>query len=298
MKTSARIGYEYVYQEIHRQTGFKIHVNELIFKIYDQLPAIQSSLTLDPFETPIHACIYENRKRDQAKTDLMSPSVCKNNCAIKSPVKMRKSYLTDHTSSPDNQFKPSLPCCQMTQGFKVNCVKIILSAMWFTDTAGVDKIFVKYNPNPKEMSSPAYKPYDSIYRLLYSFHSSFEEIIDFVNVLKPKNLHPIALPESTTEQIINDYFYDYESKKFQGFQSNANFHSRLKRKLSDTLLSSISVKPNASNSNLVLRKRAIDSFSSLIVEKSSDESNSGDSLLFENSDEENSELGKGKKLKK
>jgi len=29
---------------------------------------------------------------------------------------------------------------------KVNAVKIILSAMWFTETAGVDKIFIEYKP--------------------------------------------------------------------------------------------------------------------------------------------------------
>jgi hypothetical protein len=55
MKTSARIGYEYVFQEIYKNTGFKIHVNDLIYKIYDRLPVIQSCLTRDPYETPIHS---------------------------------------------------------------------------------------------------------------------------------------------------------------------------------------------------------------------------------------------------
>lgn len=47
-------------------------MNNLIYKIYDKLPAIQSALTCDPYETPVHCCIYENRKRDLSKTDLMS----------------------------------------------------------------------------------------------------------------------------------------------------------------------------------------------------------------------------------
>jgi hypothetical protein len=66
------------------------------------------------------------------------------------------------------------------------------------------------------MSSPAYKYYSSIYRLCYSFHSSFEEIVDFVDTIKPKRLYSIALPDSTTDKIVNDYFYS-STGKFQGF---------------------------------------------------------------------------------
>lgn len=57
---------------IFSNTGYKVHVNNLIYKIYDKMPMIQSSLTVDPYETPIHCCIYENKKRDVSKTDLMS----------------------------------------------------------------------------------------------------------------------------------------------------------------------------------------------------------------------------------
>ena len=171
--------------------------------------------------------------------------------------------------------------------------------MWFTDTAGVDKIFVGYNPSRKELETPAFKPYSAIYRLLYSFHSSFEEIIDFVNVLKPKRLHPIALPESTSEQIINEYFYNYETNMFHGFQANANFHSRLKKNNSDASLqanqSNLAAKP-MSTGVLMLRKRTFDSFTSLIADKSSGESSDDNSLVFESSEEEN--LEKSKKIKK
>lgn len=57
------IGYEYVFQEINRSTDFKIHVNDLIFQVYDQLPEVQSLLTTNARSTPIHMCIYENRRK-------------------------------------------------------------------------------------------------------------------------------------------------------------------------------------------------------------------------------------------
>ncbi len=213
LKTSARIGYEYVLQKINESTGYKIHVNELIYQIYEKLPAIQMFLTLDSRQTPIHACIYENRKRDLAKTDLMSL-----------PYAERKSYLTKLNTDS----LPIYPCelindnrKNTNNNVKINAVKIILSAMWFTDTAGVDNIFIEYKPPIKELNSDAYKYYKSIYRLCFSFHSSFAEIIDFVNFIKPIRLHSIALPESTTEKIINDYFYN-SNGKFNNFQLNNN----------------------------------------------------------------------------
>ena len=135
LKTSARIGYEYVFQEINRATGFKIHVNDLIFKIYEQLPVIQSILTQDAKSTPIHACIYENRKRDQAKTDLMESS-------LNSRKAMKKSYLNGMECLDE----PMLPCelvastecdsIKTPQG--IQSAKVILSAMWFT---GLDILF-------------------------------------------------------------------------------------------------------------------------------------------------------------
>jgi hypothetical protein len=211
LKTSARIGYEYVLQQIYQFTGYKIHVNELIYQIYEQLPAIRSFLTLDSRETPIHSCIYENRKRDEAKTDLMS-------C----PFSERKCYMRNmDTKCSDDPIYPCelLNSNKTTSKIKVNAVKIILSAMWFTDTAGVDKIFIEYKPPAKEMNTIAYRYYQSIYRLCFSFHSSFAEIIDFVNSIKPARLHSIALPDSTTEKIINDHFYN-SNGKFNNFQLN------------------------------------------------------------------------------
>lgn len=104
----------------------------------------------------------------------------------------------------------------LNHSLRTKSIKIILSAMWFTDTAGVDNILVEYKPPKSELNTPAYKYYSSIYRLCYSFHSSLEEIVDFVDTLRPKKLFSIALPESTGEKQINQYFFD-SNNRFIGF---------------------------------------------------------------------------------
>ena len=269
LKTSARIGYEYVLHEINRTTGYKIHVNELIYEIYKELPEIQSFLTLDPRETPIHSCIYENRKRDQSKTDLMS-------CPYSEP----KAYL----KKSDSKLEPIYPCefintSHSVAKMRVNAVKIILSAMWFTDTAGVDKIFVEYKPPVKDLNTDAYRFYNKVYRLCFSFHSSFEEIIDFVNNIKPDRLHSIALPESTTDKIINDHFYT--NGRFTNFQlnnkallANSNDSNNILKynQLDDSKTCLDNIK------SLVLRKRKSnqDSFDVKKRDSSSDQSSASD----------------------
>ncbi len=250
MKTSARIGYEYIYQEIYRSTGHKTHVNDLIYRIYDQMPMVQSCLTLDPYETPIHACIYENKKRDAAKTDLMCSPLSKTCKPYSAPISQglhKANHILPCTLTKENEH-------EYYRANKINAVKVILSAMWFTDTAGVDQIFIEYKPPKKDLSTPAFKPYKTIYRLCYSFHSSFEEIVDFVNTIKPKKLFSIALPESTTEKMINQYFYNSQGN-FKGFhfnESNSNpVHKGEVRKQeeSEEKLELFSTK------SLVLRKR-------------------------------------------
>lgn len=278
LKTSARIGYEFAYKEINARTNFKIHVNELIYRIYDQLPDIQSALTLDPFETPIHACVFENKKRVMARGDLM-PSLTKS--------------LSE--KSPNNDI-PLLPCQLDLENIKakdkklnINFIKVILSAMWFTDTAGVDKIFLRYKPSLKEMETPAFKPYDSIYRLCYSFHSSFEEIVDFLDTLRPKNIHAIALPESTSEKMIDEYFYD-SKKNFIGFHNRAS-NSSVQAVNKNASFLNESKKMN----KLVLRKRKSFEHKSN-SDTSNDSSNSTDDEL--NFDEDDDEISSKNKLKK
>jgi hypothetical protein len=285
MKTSARIGYEYVYQEIYRSTGHKTHVNDLIYTIYEQMPMVQACLTKDPYETPIHACIYENKKRDAAKTDLMCSPLSKTSKPYSAPI-----------SKNFHKINQILPCTlnkenehEYYRANKINAVKVILSAMWFTDTAGVDQIFIEYKPPKKDFLTPAFKPFKTIYRLCYSFHSSFEEIVDFVNTIKPKKLFSIALPESTTEKMINQYFYN-PLGNFKGFHLNESRNSTgvVKNGLrkTDNLEDRLEL---VSTKKLVLRKRK--SYETLRDSSSDRSTNSSrDSLNFgeESSEEEKS----------
>jgi hypothetical protein len=299
MKTSARIGYEYVFQEIFKHTGFKIHVNDLIFKIYDKLPVIQNCLTRDPYETPIHSCVYENRKKDLAKTDLMSSSLD----GVKKPYTggMNRCVCADPR-------KPLIPCMindenkhELRKPLKVHAVKIILSAMWFTDTAGVDQIFVGYKPPANELETLAYKPYNSVYRLCFSFHSSFEEIVDFVNTLRPGKIHSIALPEATKDRGISSHFYRKgEFVGFSGVPHEDSSFSVIDKKKMGGQFSDTNVNSLASRS-LVLRKRK--SNVSNTADSSSDnltgsEDTSG-SLNFGSCDEDESDdrLSPKKKLR-
>lgn len=57
--SSIYLGYEYVFQEIHKSTGLKIHANEQLYTTYKEIPNIQSILTRDARSTPIHACLNQ-----------------------------------------------------------------------------------------------------------------------------------------------------------------------------------------------------------------------------------------------
>ncbi len=285
-----------MFQEISKSTGFKIHVNDLIFKIYEKLTAIQSILTTDARSTPIHACIYETRKRDQNKADL-----------LESQLSGFTAMKADLLNKPDMLQEAMLPCelfaldKSRNPRFidrKINSVKIILSAMWFTDTAGVENIFVEFKPkHEKELETVAYKYYRKTYRLCFSFHSSMEEIIDFVNTVQPKRLYSIALPEGLKEKAINEYFFtaDGRFKLFHlgGCSSKPDDVGKKIAKRWDRSFQPIVDRP------LVLRKRK--SINDLIGNKDgSDSENSGNEsdqeagdseLKFGSSDEDQSCLG-------
>lgn len=140
----------------------------------------------------------------------------------------------------------------LDRSIRTNSIKIILSAMWFTDTAGVDSILIEYRPPKSELATPAYKFYSSIYRLCYSFHSSLEEIVDFVDTIRPDKLFSIALPDSTSEQQISEYFYD-SNGRFMGYRPvRASGNDSKSRESS---FSSSPLKKQASSDKLVLRKR-------------------------------------------
>lgn len=59
---NAKVGYEFVYQEIQKSTGYKIHVDSVKYQLYNKIPAVQSNLTTDPDETPIHCCLSHGSK--------------------------------------------------------------------------------------------------------------------------------------------------------------------------------------------------------------------------------------------
>jgi hypothetical protein len=141
-KTSARIGYEFVYEAIYRLTGFRVHVNDLIYKIYDKLPKVQEALTQDAYETPIHCCIYENRKRDLAKTNLMSSSLENNKKPQTSQPLVSYCSMNQRENMDENGVRPIIPCVLLNNAadcgnsaksvsMRVTSVKIILSAMWY-----------------------------------------------------------------------------------------------------------------------------------------------------------------------
>lgn len=56
LKTSARVGYEYVYMMLHQHVGVPIHVTTEQYHLYDCLPQVQQALTVDGQRSRIHAC--------------------------------------------------------------------------------------------------------------------------------------------------------------------------------------------------------------------------------------------------
>ncbi|RNA33268.1 artemis [Brachionus plicatilis] len=210
LKTSARIGYEFVFQEINRYTGFKIHVNNLIFRLYEKIPSIQNLFTVDPYATPIHCCIYDNSRKK-----------CENGNSLfkfESKCDSKKSESSKKTLIPCILDENKMDASKLSPG--INAVKIILSAMYFTDNPGINKIFIEFKPNKNDRHYSNYLYYKKIYRLCYSFHSSMEEIVNFVNTLRPNKIHSIALPESTSENLIRKYFYDNNNKFVEFHLSN------------------------------------------------------------------------------
>lgn len=55
-KTSARVGYEFVFISLFRKFSTKIHVSNELFHLYDCLPEVQQCLTIDGSSTKFHTC--------------------------------------------------------------------------------------------------------------------------------------------------------------------------------------------------------------------------------------------------
>ncbi|UJR27594.1 hypothetical protein I4U23_008875 [Adineta vaga] len=56
LKTSARVGYEYIYISLYQHFGIPIHVNSEQYHLYNCLPQVQQALTIDGQRTRLHAC--------------------------------------------------------------------------------------------------------------------------------------------------------------------------------------------------------------------------------------------------
>ncbi|XP_018562298.1 protein artemis [Anoplophora glabripennis] len=52
--TSAKYGYEYMFNEIYKKTGMPVHVNREVFNFYSTIPEMDKSVTLDCNATQIH----------------------------------------------------------------------------------------------------------------------------------------------------------------------------------------------------------------------------------------------------
>jgi DNA cross-link repair 1C protein len=56
LKTSARVGYEYIYISLYQHFRLLIHVNSEQYHLYDCLPQVQQALTINASSTRLHAC--------------------------------------------------------------------------------------------------------------------------------------------------------------------------------------------------------------------------------------------------
>ncbi|XP_067012558.1 protein artemis isoform X2 [Anabrus simplex] len=52
----AKYGYEFLYVEIFKKLGIKVHVTDEIFKLYQNVAEVESSLTANPEKAKVHAC--------------------------------------------------------------------------------------------------------------------------------------------------------------------------------------------------------------------------------------------------
>ncbi len=165
----------------------RVHVEQTQYEFFSCLPIIQECLTTDPTTTRLHVC--------------RTPS----------------SNYTEPCSLFRNCDKP---------------IRILLSIMWFTEQVSASELLVKYNEYHSNFDqnlskySIGYQDYrnDHVdiayrdkylnYRLCYSLHSSFSEIIDVLKTLKPQHVTPIAaplitlLPTKRLFQIINYFIKD------------------------------------------------------------------------------------------
>ncbi|UJR30664.1 hypothetical protein I4U23_018188 [Adineta vaga] len=186
-KQSARVGYEQIYRVLYDNLNMRVHVEQNQYEFFACLPIIQECLTTDPTITRLHAC-------RSAASNYTEPCSLFRNCD-----------------------KP---------------IRIFLSIMWFTEQIAANELLVEYHEYHSNFHQNLSKrclgfhDYETDitypdkylgYRLCYSLHSSFSEIVDVLKTLKPKRVIPIASPLislMTTKrlfQTINYFIQDNES---------------------------------------------------------------------------------------
>jgi len=60
LSLAARFGSEFLFVELYRKLGIKVHVSAFKFNIYRHFPEIASAVTINSRDTPIHACCDDN----------------------------------------------------------------------------------------------------------------------------------------------------------------------------------------------------------------------------------------------
>lgn len=60
LSLAARFGSEFLFVEIYKKLGIKVHVSKFKYDIYKQFPEIAVAVTLNSKDTPVHACSDSN----------------------------------------------------------------------------------------------------------------------------------------------------------------------------------------------------------------------------------------------
>uniref|UniRef100_A0A1E1WS68 Protein artemis n=1 Tax=Pectinophora gossypiella TaxID=13191 RepID=A0A1E1WS68_PECGO len=67
LHTSAKIGYEFVFNEIYKKLDMKIYVNKYRWRFYSKIQHLVPSLTNNEKSTKIHSCMNWSEKTDHTK---------------------------------------------------------------------------------------------------------------------------------------------------------------------------------------------------------------------------------------
>lgn len=60
LSLAARFGSEFLFMELFKKFGLKVHVSQFKYEIYKSIPELRRLITLNPLDTQIHACDDNN----------------------------------------------------------------------------------------------------------------------------------------------------------------------------------------------------------------------------------------------